>query len=60
MAKSSKGQSFPKQVKPADTGELGEKFHDMNLMEMSPEKCQEMCQPTDAVPVRMHAKMAGC
>lgn len=35
-------------------------FKDRNLAGMTPEQCQEMCQPTDAEPVRMQHRMAGC
>jgi len=57
MAYKSKSSSKPAPVAKAAYG--GE-YKDRNLMSMSPEQCQEDCKPTDAEPVRMHAKMAGC
>lgn len=52
--------------KPAGSNGSGQKdasygeFKDRDLAGMSPEKAQEALQPTEAEPVRMHARMAGC
>jgi len=35
-------------------------FKDRDLMNMSPEKAQEACKPTEGRPVNMHKRMAGC
>ena len=38
----------------------GYKYQDRNLADMSPEKAQEALKPTEAEPVNMHKRMAGC
>lgn len=35
-------------------------YKDRNLAAMSPEKAQEACKPTEAEPVRLQTRMAGC
>lgn len=35
-------------------------FKDRNLAAMRPEKAQEALKPTEAEPVRMQHRMAGC
>lgn len=41
-------------------GEAREQYKDRNLAAMSPEKAQEALKPTDAEPVSLHKRMAGC
>jgi hypothetical protein len=38
----------------------GGTYKDRPLATMSPEKAQEATKPTEAEPVRMQARMAGC
>lgn len=38
----------------------GGQYKDRNLAAMSPEAAQEALKPTDAEPVRLQARMAGC
>lgn len=35
-------------------------YRDRNLAAMTPEKAQEAVKPTEAEPVNMHKRMAGC
>jgi len=49
--KTSRGYRPPK-------GEALEKYRDRNLMPVNPMK--EQFEPTEAEPVRQHARMAGC
>ena len=35
-------------------------YADRDYMSMSPEKCQEMCKPTEETPISLHKRMAGC
>ena len=37
----------------------GGSFKDRNLAAMTPDAAQNACMPTDAMPIRMHAQMAG-
>lgn len=57
MAKSSKQKSYGKM---SGKGKAGGAYKDRNLAGMSPEKCQEMCKPTEANPIPMQKQMAGC
>lgn len=50
-------KSSPKQAKAA--AGYGS-YKDRDLAAMSPEKAQEACKPTEAEPVRMQHRMAGC
>lgn len=54
MAKQTKSVKAPKMPKGNDEGG---RFVDRNLMKVNPLKQQ--FEPTDAEPVRQHAKMAG-
>lgn len=58
MAKQ-KSYSQPKQSKGYGS-EASESYKDRNLAAMAPEKAQEAFKPTDAEPVSLHKKMAGC
>lgn len=35
-------------------------YKDRNLAAMKPEKAQEQLKPTEAEPVNLHKRMAGC
>ncbi len=52
--KSSSPSRSPKQPK----GEALERYRDRNLVPVNPMK--EQFEPTEAEPVRQHARMAGC
>ena len=47
-------------VKQAGGREVSEKYRDRNLAGISPEKAQEALKPTEAEPVSLHKRMAGC
>ena len=51
-------QSVPS--RPAKQSAKGYSYKDRDLAGMSPEKAQEQLQPTEAEPVRMQHRMAGC
>ena len=55
MAKYSAAKSSPK-----PKAASGYSYKDRNLAGMSPEKAQEALKPTEAEPVNMHKRMAGC
>lgn len=57
MQKSSKSNSVAKVPKMPKGNDEGGRFVDRNLMKINPLKQQ--FEPTDAEPVRQHAKMAG-
>lgn len=40
--------------------EANETFKDRDLARMTPEAAQEALKPTDAEPVPLHKRMAGC
>lgn len=63
MAKSSYSKPSPSQPRQAGKAygkESSEKYQDRNLAAMSPDAAQMALQPTDAEPVNIHKKMAGC
>lgn len=61
MAKSKAYSSIPsRKAGKAGGREASESYKDRNLAGMTPEKAQESFKPTDAEPVSLHKKMAGC
>lgn len=64
MAKQSYSKpSRPSQPKAAGKvykNEASETYQDRNLAGMSPDAAQNAFQPTDAEPIPLHKKMAGC
>lgn len=60
MAKYSGKTSSSKKAESGRTAAKGYDYKDRNLAGMSPEKAQEALKPTDAEPVQMQKRMAGC
>lgn len=63
MAKPSYSKPSPSRSQPVSKAygkESSEKYQDRNLAAMSPDAAQTAFQPTDAEPVSLHKKMAGC
>ena len=58
MATYRQSKSSPNSGKPRPAE--GYKYQDRNIAGMSPEKAQESLKPTEAEPVNMHKRMAGC
>lgn len=57
MRKQVKSSSYPR---PAKGREVREKLKDHGQWAGNPLQVQEKVKPTEAEPVRMHAKLAGC
>lgn len=60
MAKYSGKAPSSTKAEPGRKAAGGYDYKDRNLASMSPEKAQEALQPTDAEPVQMQKRMAGC
>lgn len=59
MYKSSSKSSSPRGSYGQQAASYGN-YKDRNLAGMSPEKAQEALKPTEAEPVNLHKRMAGC
>lgn len=54
-------QNYSKSSKPRQgSGYAGASYKDRPLANMTPEKAQEAVKPSEAEPVNMHKRMAGC
>ena len=59
-SKSYQASSYQSRGKGSKGREASESYKDRDLAGMSPEAAQTLLQPTDAEPVPLHKKMAGC
>ena len=53
-------QSKSSRPQPAGKSYAGASYKDRNLASMSPDAAQEACKPTDAEPVSLQKRLAGC